>query len=72
MMNKKEINKLKEYFSDKKNIEIKKELLQQIHTKTHNVCDMSEIKLDKLTKLIRYYLMVYDLSCDMNKKLKEI
>jgi hypothetical protein len=33
---------------------------------------MSEEKLDKLVKIIRYTLQLYDLSTDMSSKIKQI
>jgi len=71
-MNKKEFGRLAEFFTDKQNIEIKRELLSAIQTKTAGVNEMSEEKLDKTVKIIRYTLQLYDLSSDMSNKIKQI
>lgn len=71
-MNRKELGKLAEFFTDKQNSEIKKELLATIHTKTTGIEDMSEDKLDKIVKIIRYTLQLYDLSDDMSDKIRQI
>jgi hypothetical protein len=71
-MIKKELGKLAEFFTDKQNIEIKRELLSAIKTKTAGVNEMSEEKLDKTVKIIRYTLQLYDLSSDMSNKIKQI
>jgi hypothetical protein len=71
-MEKKELGKIAEFFTDKQNVEIKRELLTTIRTKTNGVGEMSEDKLDKLVKIIRYTLQLYDLSTDMNSKIKQI
>lgn len=71
-MDKKELGKLGEFFSDKQNIEIKKELLATIHRNTGSSNQMSDEKLDKVVKMVRYTLQLYDLSSDMNKKINQI
>jgi len=71
-MEKKELGRIAEFFTDKQNVEIKRELLSTIRTKTTGVGEMSEEKLDKLVKIIRYTLQLYDLSTDMNSKIKQI
>lgn len=71
-MNKKEFGKLAEFFTDKQNVEIKRELLSAIKTKITDVNEMSEEKLDKTVKIIRYTLQLYDLSSDMSNKIKQI
>lgn len=71
-MVKNELGKIAEFFTDKQNIEIKRELLTTIKNKTTGVAEMSEESLDKLVKFIRYTLQLYDLSADMNTKLKQI
>lgn len=71
-MNKKEFGKIAEFFTDKQNIEIKRELLASIRTKTAGVEEMSEEKLDKVVKIIRYTLQLYDLSSDMTSKIKKL
>ncbi len=71
-MNKKEFGKLAEFFTDKQNVEIKRELLSAIQAKTIGVNEMPEEKLDKTVKMIRYTLQLYDLSSDMNIKLKQL
>jgi hypothetical protein len=71
-MIKKELGKIAEFFTDKQNIEIKRELLSAIQTKTAGADEMSEEKLDKTVKIIRYTLQLYDLSSDMSNKIKQI
>ena len=71
-MIKKELGKLAEFFTDKQNIEIKRELLMSIRNKTVGVADLEEDELDKAVKIIRYMLQLYDLSSDMNDKLKQL
>ena len=71
-MDKKELGKLGEFFSDKQNIEIKKELLATIHRNTGSSTQMSDEKLDKVVKMVRYTLQLYDLSSDMNKKINQM
>jgi hypothetical protein len=71
-MEKKELGKIAEFFTEKQNVEIKRELLTTIRNKTNGVAEMSEEKLDKLVKIIRYTLQLYDLSTDMSSKIKQI
>jgi len=71
-MEKKDFKILSEFFTDKQNLEIKRELLSTIHKKTNGVNEMSEEALDKSVKIVRYTLQLYDLSNDMSKKVKEI
>jgi len=71
-MEKKELGKIAEFFTEKQNVEIKRELLTTIRNKTNGVAEMSEEKLDKLVKIIRYTLQLYDLSTGMNSKIKQI
>ena len=66
------LGKISEFFTDKQNIEIKRELLSTIKTKTAGVEEMSEEKLDKTVKMIRYTLQLYDLSSEMGSKIKKI
>jgi len=66
------LGKISEFFTDKQNIEIKRELLSTIKTKTAGVEEMSEEKLDKTVKMIRYTLQLYDLSSEMGNKIKKI
>jgi hypothetical protein len=69
---KNDLGRLATFFTDKQNVEIKRELMSTIRSKTTGVDEMSEEKLDKTVKFIRYTLQLYDLSTDMNKKLKQI
>ena len=66
------LGKISEFFTEKQNIEIKRELLSTIKTKTAGVEEMSEEKLDKTVKMIRYTLQLYDLSSEMGNKIKKI
>jgi len=71
-MEKNDLGSLASFFTAEKNIEIKRELLTTIRNKTAGVGEMSEENLDKLVKRIRYTLQLYDLSTDMNSKIKQI
>jgi len=71
-MDKKDIKTLAGFFTDKQNLEIKKELLTTIHRNTTGASQMSEEKLDKVTKMIRYLLRLYDTSDDMSKQIKQM
>jgi len=69
-MDKKDLGILAEFFTDKQNVSIKRDLLSTIHSKTNYIDGMSEAELDKSVKIIRYLLSLYDMSNDMNKKIK--
>jgi hypothetical protein len=71
-MDKKDLGKIAEFFTDKQNVIIKRELLMSIRNKTVGVADLEENELDKAVKIIRYMLQLYDLSSDMNDKLKQL
>jgi hypothetical protein len=71
-MDKKDLGKIAEFFTDKQNVIIKRELLMSIRNKTVGVADLEEDELDKAVKIIRYMLQLYDLSSDMNDKLKQL
>ncbi len=71
-MDRKELGKIAEFFTDKQNIVIKRELVMTIKNKIINVNELSEDELDKVVKIIRYTLQLYDLSSDMNIKIKQI
>lgn len=71
-MDKKELGKIAEFFTEKQNVEIKRELLSTIKARTTGVNEMSEEKLDKTVKMIRYTLQLYDLSSDMNGKIQQL
>jgi hypothetical protein len=66
------LGKISEFFNEKQNIEIKRELLSTIKSKTAGVDEMSEEKLDKTVKIIRYTLQLYDLSASMGDRIKKI
>lgn len=71
-MDKKELGKIAEFFTEKQNVEIKRELLSTIKARTTGANDMSEETLDKTVKMIRYTLQLYDLSSDMNGKIQQL
>jgi hypothetical protein len=71
-MDKKDLGRIAEFFTDKQNVIIKRELLMSIRNKTVGVADLEENELDKAVKIIRYMLQLYDLSSDMNDKLKQL
>lgn len=72
MVNRKDLGKIGEYFTDKDNVLIKRQLLANIHKSTTGANEMSEERLDKATKAVAYTLQLYNMSDDMNRKLKKL
>lgn len=71
-LSRKELGKLGEYFSDKDNVLIKRDLLSAIHRATLSTNQMSEEKLDKTVKSIRYMIQLYNLSDDISRKIGRV
>jgi hypothetical protein len=69
MLSRKELGKLGEYFTDKDNVLIKRDLLSAIHKATSGCNEMSEERLDKAIKKIRYTIQLYKLSDEMSRKI---
>jgi hypothetical protein len=71
-MEKSDFKILSEFFTDKQNVNIKRELLATIHRRTIGADEMSEEALDKSVKIVRYTMQLYDMSDDMGKKIRQI
>jgi hypothetical protein len=71
-MEKNDFKILSGFFTDKQNLEIKRELLSTMHKKTLDAENMHEESLDKTVKILRYTLQLYDMTDEMSKKIRQM
>ena len=62
---------LSEFFTPKKDLEIKRQLIKSVHKHATGYQEMSVERLDKTVEKIRYILRVYDTSDTMSKQVNK-